>query len=148
MIEFDVRPISAAQARPLRAVILRPGSVPETLVYVGDDEPDALHAGAFVGDRLVGVASVSHRARQGEADPGAWQLRGMATTLDVRGAGCGVTLVSTCIAHVKAHGGTRFWCNARLSAEGFYAKLGLVRCSDEFVTPETGIPHVAMVITL
>jgi len=94
----------------------------------------------------VGVASVSHRARPGEDDPGAWQLRGMATTPDVRGAGYGVALVDACVAHVKAHGGTRFWCNARISAQGFYAKLGLVRCSEEFVPPDIDLPHVVMAV--
>lgn len=144
MSAYDIRPIAASDTRPLRAAILRPGSAPETLIYPGDDEADALHVGAFVGERLVGIASVSHRPPPGESDPGAWQLRGMATTQDMRGTGCGAALVHACIAHVKAHGGTRFWCNARLTAEGFYAKLGLVRCSEEFVTPDTGVPHVVM----
>src|SRR5690606_13479424 len=53
-----IRPISAAETRPLRSLVLRPGAPPETLVYPGDDHPEALHLGAFEGDRLVGIATV------------------------------------------------------------------------------------------
>ncbi|MCH7976219.1 MAG: N-acetyltransferase, partial [Bacteroidetes bacterium] len=48
-----IRAISAAETRPMRSLLLRPGQPPENLVYPGDDHPDAFHGGAFEGERLV-----------------------------------------------------------------------------------------------
>lgn len=56
MAERTVRPISAAATRCLRGTILRPGHPPERLLYTDDDAPDTLHAGAFQGEMLVGIA--------------------------------------------------------------------------------------------
>jgi GNAT superfamily N-acetyltransferase len=137
--DLEVRAISAAATRPLRHAILRPGQAPEQLVYRGDDEPDTLHAGAFRDGALVGIASVA-RAPCPRADfPAPWQLRGMATTPEVRGLGYGRALIMACLSHAAAHGGLTLWCNGRTSAAGFYTALGFTPVGEEFVT-ETG-PH-------
>lgn len=139
MHEREVRAISAAEVRPLRQTILRPGQTPEQLVYPGDDSPESLHAGAFHQGRLVGIASVARNQCPRQAFPGPWQLRGTATTPEVRGLGYGRALLAACIAHVAAHGGQTLWCNGRTSATGFYEALGFTRWGEEFAT-DTG-PH-------
>ena len=53
-----------------------------------------------------------------------WQLRGMATDPAVRGAGAGRALVADGLARVAARGGDLVWCDARVSAAGFYERMG------------------------
>lgn len=135
----DIRPISAAETHLLRHTILRPHQPLEAMVYTNDDDPLTLHAGAFHGGRLVGIASVAPSAcpRFPFAEP--WQLRGMATAPEVRGMGYGRGLIELCLAHIAAHGGRTLWCNGRTSAGGFYQAIGFAQVGAEFVT-ETG-PH-------
>ena len=46
---------------------------------------------------------------------------------------------------MQATGATVLWCNARDSAQDFYAKLGFAVHGDGFVTHDTGLPHHVMV---
>lgn len=135
--------VSAAQVRPLRSVVLRPGVPAEKLVYDGDETPDALHLAAIVGDRIVGIASLAREPAPGRAGADAWRLRGMATLPEVRGRGLGARLLRGCFDHVRRHGGGLLWCNARVVALGFYEKLGLRREGGEFDIPGIG-PHYVM----
>jgi GNAT superfamily N-acetyltransferase len=138
-----VRPVTAAEVRQLRHALLRPFEPPERIVYHGDDAPDTLHAGAFQGDELVGIASVCREAMPGGCDPGSWRLRGMATLPRVRGAGYGRALLDACFAHIRARGGSLLWCNARVVALGFYERLGFVAQGLEFEIHPIG-PHYVM----
>ena len=141
-----IRPISPAQVRELRHSVLRPFEPPEKLVYSGDDEADTLHAGAFFGDTLVGIASVCREPMPGLADRTQWRLRGMATVPGVRGKGYGRALLECCFAHIRAQGGTLLWCNARVAALGFYEHLGFVTQGEEFEIVPIG-PHYVMTRT-
>lgn len=139
MAIHDIRPITAAETRPLRQALLRPHRRLDELVYPGDDAPGSLHAGAFSDGRLVGIASVTPMACPVADLPGPWRLRGMATAPELRGAGYGRALIAHCCEHIVAHGGASLWCNGRVSAAGFYTALGFAIISDVFDT-ETG-PH-------
>ena len=140
-----VRPITAAETRPMRAEILRPGFPAEDLAFAGDDDERTLHVGAFVGDRLVGITSVYEDARP-ESPPGTrgeWRLRGVATAADARRMGIGSALAERCLEHVLAHGGTLLWCNARTPAIPFYEAHGFKRVGHEFDPGGVG-PHYVM----
>jgi GNAT superfamily N-acetyltransferase len=143
MRQLQVRPISAAETRPLRGAILRPNDPPERLIYPDDEQPDSLHAGAFHAGRLVGIATVARAVCPRASFPEPWQLRGMATTPEVRGLGYGRALVELCVAHIAARGGASLWCNGRTTAAGFYTAIGFTAIGKEFVT-ETG-PHFVFV---
>ena len=137
-----IRKVSTEEIRPLRHRILRPGQGFEDTLYPGDDLSDTVHLGAFEGERLVGIASLYREDRSG-GPAGGWRLRGMATDADVRGTGFGAALLRGCVDHVVAEGGSELWCNARLSALGFYRRAGFEVRSDEFDVPGIG-PHVVM----
>ena len=141
--DFEIRPISVADALPLRQKLLRPHQTLENLVHPDDDAPDSLHVGAFLDGQLVGVASVSRSSPPGEVDQNVWQLRSIATVPEMRRAGCGAALACACITHVAAHGGTALWCNGRTSALAFYRALGFQTRGEEFQVPYTG-PHYVM----
>lgn len=76
-----------------------------------------------------------------------WQLRGMATLPEVRGAGSGKGLLEACRRHVQEAGGTLLWCNARVGAQGFYARHGWTTIGERFEIPTAG-PHVRMLLAL
>ena len=72
-----------------------------------------------------------------------WQLRGMATEAAVRGSGAGRLLVIDGLERVTARGGDLVWCDARVSAAGFYERMGFTVVTEEFDKPGIG-PHVGM----
>jgi GNAT superfamily N-acetyltransferase len=142
-----IRPITPRQVRELRHAVLRPFDPPEKLVYAGDDAADTLHAGAFHGEAFVGIASVCREPMPDSSDPGQWRLRGMATVPAVRGRGFGRLLLEQCFDHIRRHGGTLLWCNARVVALGFYEHLGFIAQGEEFEIVPIG-PHYVMTRTL
>jgi GNAT superfamily N-acetyltransferase len=144
--------IPAAATRPLRQVVLRPHQAAEELVFPGDDATDTRHFGAYLDEKLVGVASIYREAPPPAlvmdlTPPGttvnAWRLRGMATLPAVQGQGLGRALLEACIAYTTTQDGELLWCNARTPAVGFYLKLGFVTHGDEFEIPGIG-PHYVM----
>lgn len=143
----QLRRITAEETRPLRQRVLRPHQPPEAMVYPGDDHPDTLHLGAYMGEQQVGVASLYREAPPGEVDPAAWRLRGMAVAPELQGAGFGRALLERCVEHATEQGGTRVWCNARTSAARFYTVMGFAVVGDEFELPGIG-PHHVMVRSL
>jgi GNAT superfamily N-acetyltransferase len=134
------------QVRPettflLRQRVLRAGLDPSTAFFPGDQERSSGHFAAYVDDRVVGVASV---LEQPEPDgPGQWRLRGMAVDPDHQGFGAGAALIERVRDFVERSGGGQIWCNARLTAVGFYDKRGFVRVGEPWDEPGTG-PHVRM----
>ncbi len=139
-----IRTISAAETIAVRWPILRPGFPRETAVFDGDDAPGTLHFGAFDGDALVGVAStyLAPFLAKPEVSP-TWQLRGMATLPEVRGAGFGQALLDACVAAAREKGAALIWCNARTSAAKFYAQHGWQVAGAEFDIATVG-PHFRM----
>lgn len=140
------RAVTAEEIRPLRHRVLRPGQAFSETLYVGDGLVDTVHLAAFDGDRIVGTASLYREARPGGPASG-WRLRGMATDPDVRGRGFGAAVLVASIAHVAAAGGGELWCNARMTAVGFYRRAGFEIVGDEFDVPGIG-PHVVMTLAV
>jgi ribosomal protein S18 acetylase RimI-like enzyme len=148
-----VQSVPAAAVRPLRSLVLRPGQPPEALVYDGDEHPDALHAAVPDGARLAGIATIypepppaAHRGPIPEdafAEGAAFRLRGMATHPEARQRGLGRALLEACFAHARQRGAGYLWCNARISALGFYQRMGMETVGDEFDIPGIG-PHYVM----
>ena len=148
-----IRAISATETITVRWPVLRPGFSRETAVFDGDDAPTTLHFGAFDCEALIGVASIylaPFPSRPDPAMPGelpAWQLRGMATLPEVRGAGFGKALLDACVAAARSKGAALIWCNARTGAAKFYAQRGWQITGEEFDIPTVG-PHSRMWRTL
>jgi len=139
----ETRLIASDETLVLRQRILRPGVGVEGCVFAGDDDTETVHFGAYVGDELVGIASLYTEASPDFEGKRGWRIRGMATDVPVQGKGFGAQMVLACLAHAQSEGGEVLWCNARTSAIGFYAKLGFEVVGEEFEIPEVG-PHVVM----
>jgi GNAT superfamily N-acetyltransferase len=160
MPTLDIRAITAQQTHPLRSLVLRPGKPLSACRWPGDDDPGSFHAGVFVEETLVAIASVIPQAMPDAgpnqlAGPGAdaadavrsFRLRGMATHPQHRGQGLGSALLSYCIERTHQAGGNLLWCNARTPAAEFYRRKGFETVGEEFETPDIG-PHVRMRLDL
>jgi GNAT superfamily N-acetyltransferase len=142
-LSHQVRRLSAQDVIPLRTAVLRPHAPPNTHTFPGDDAPETYHAGVFLEDELVGVASVFQEAPPFAASPFAWRLRGMAVVPQVRRTGYGRVLVQSCLDYIASQKGTLLWCHGRTSALQFYRALGFQTYGEEFDVPISG-PHYVM----
>ncbi len=82
-----------------------------------DEDNDGIHFGAFTEDKLVGVISLFQHGTS-------FQFRKLAVAPDLQKMGIGNSLLSRVEEFAKSEGGTMIWCNARVSAIGFYLKAG------------------------
>ncbi|RYX99043.1 GNAT family N-acetyltransferase, partial [bacterium] len=119
----------------------------DRLVYTGDYYPEAYHAGAFSEGKIIGIATIYRKAKDGENRTDSWQLRGMAVADGFKGKNIGKRLLDSCFEHIKSYGDYHLWCNARVSAQKFYEKMGFKITSEIFEIPDIG-PHYIMEIDL
>ena len=120
------------------------------MVYDGDDEPGTTHFGAFQAEdrqQPIGIVTLSREPMPGDPAADDARLRGMAVAPAAQGAGVGRLLVQRCIDAAARQGAKRLWCNARVSAMGFYEKLGFVTHGDEFEIVPIG-PHFVMSVAV
>ena len=143
----EIRPITAAETLPLRLSVLRPGRPVESAHFAGDDSSGTRHFGAFREGRLLGIASLYAVEMPEHRGVPSFQLRGMATVPEARGAGLGRALVRACVQFARENGARLLWCNARTSASEFYKKLGFQIVGSEFDIPDVG-PHFRMIFPL
>jgi GNAT superfamily N-acetyltransferase len=92
---------------------------PESAMYEMEMDEDnyGYHFGAFRDNDLVGVVSLF----QDGAD---FQFRKFAVAEYAQGTGIGRTLLNYIMDFAVAEGAQRIWCNARVSAIGFYLQFG------------------------
>ena len=141
-----IRRVEAQVVRPLRHEILRPGRPLEASSYDVDADPRTVHLAAYDDTgAVVGCVTLFPEAYDDEEL--AWRLRGMATSPGVRGTGVGSALLRETVAVVTEAGAPLLWCNARESAEGFYARHGFVGVGELFDLPGIG-PHRRMHLRL
>lgn len=136
-----VRRVSADAVIDVRHRVLRQGMPRESAVFEGDDEPTAIHLGAFDSNgTIVGCVSLLRREWKGEP---AWQMRGMAVDESLRKSGVGAALLAEVDRIIAASDFSKQnWCNARLVAKGFYERHGWKVESELFDIPHAGPHHV------
>jgi predicted GNAT family N-acyltransferase len=143
------RSIQPEQTHQLRHQVLRPHQTLAEMTYPHDHDEHTIHFGSFTFETTepVGIVTLALNPVTTLQDAdinAAWQLRGMATRPQARGTGAGKALVTACINHITnhTHPDRTIWCNARLSALGFYECMGFVTLSKEFDIPGIGPHHV------
>ena len=130
--QLKIRSIRAEQTLPLRQQVLWP-DMPVSSSVLADDHA-ALHLGGYWDEQLVCVASVFD-------DKGA-RLRKFATHPDFQGRGIGSAMLTHIIATLNKQGASRFWCDARLSAQTLYQKFGLQPYGEPFA--KQGVMFIRM----
>ncbi len=135
----------AASTFPLRQRVLRAREPIEQLALPGDDDPDTCHMAAMTATgEVVGTANVRREGPPWEPGAeGAWRLRGMATSEELRGRGIGARLLDALLSHIASRDGGFVWCNARVPAVRFYQREGFVIRGEPWADPDLG-PHVSM----
>jgi predicted GNAT family N-acyltransferase len=140
---IQIRTATADEVIALRQAVLRPGLPRAASVYDVDARPTTRHLVAIDGDtRVVGCATIFPEPFAGRTD--AWRLRGMAVAPELRGAGIGRKILAAIDRMMRGRPPVPLlWCNARVSAIGFYQRCGWTIVSGEFDVPGIG-PHVNM----
>lgn len=133
MIKF----IQTDDTLALRSAELRSGLDPQLCRFENDDAPDTFHAGFYLDEQLVGVATFHKQSREGFQGAG-YQLRGMITHREFQGRGIGAQLLNFCVVYLKGQNIDYLWCNAREIAWRFYLGLGFEFISDVFELPNIG----------
>ena len=142
-----VREISARETWPVRHAVLRPGQPLSSCDYDIDSMPGSFHLGVFNGEDLVTIGSfypVPHPELDGTSQ---FRLRGMATLQSQQGRGYGFKLLDEAVSRLRMQSCDMLWCNARVSAAGYYIKFGMQRIGEEFDIPNIG-PHWLMYMRL
>jgi predicted GNAT family N-acyltransferase len=143
---LTIKLVERATVRALQWRVLRGGELPVDSSSIGVDIPGSFSVAAWAADGvLVGAATLIPEPEPDLAadatTSGQWRLRGMATAHEAQGQGVGGAVLAAGLAEVVRQEGRRVWCNARTSALGFYRGHGFTVVGEEFVTPESGIPH-------
>ena len=90
-----------------------------------DEDQEGIHFGAFTNDSLVGIISLFQKNTF-------FQFRKLAVLPEYQKKGIGNSLLNRVEEFAKAEGGTVIWCNARVSAIGFYMKAGYLHTDKLF----------------
>ncbi len=114
MIQQDFEIVDVEDILPFRQAMLWPDK-PISHVKVAGDE-DAIHICLRSNGEIVAAGTFF---RSGETA----QLRKLAVSPQCRGQGIGKALVSFGVDHLAKLGITRLWCDARVTAVGFYEAL-------------------------
>lgn len=130
----------------LRRRILRAGRPDAPVATAQDDDPRSAHFGGLVGERVVVCASFYLSTSPLTPGVAAYQLRFMATDVDVQGRGYGARVLGVAEADLAARGVRELWANARDTALGFYRATGWAAVpGSEHLSAETDLPHTLIV---
>jgi [ribosomal protein S5]-alanine N-acetyltransferase len=140
---IEVRKIATAETYPVRHVVLRPGRPLESCYYPRDDDKGTFHLGAFVDQRLAGVATYLRDDHPELPGRQTYRLRGMAVLDEYQGLGLGRALIEAFYPRLAALDCTLLWFTAREAAVGFYEKQGFTRFGEYYEEPLLG-PHLVM----
>jgi GNAT superfamily N-acetyltransferase len=117
----------------LRRDVLYPGQ--KMFEMEMEEDADGIHFGAFKDDKLAGVVSLFQKG----AD---FQFRKLAVDPSVQNMGIGSSLLEYITLYSRENGGTRIWCNARLTAIKFYLKADFIQTGKLFL--KKGIDYQVM----
>lgn len=120
---LNIEQITPTLTWQLRRDVLYPGRMLWEMEM--DEDEHGIHFGAFTDNKLIGVVSLF-------SDGNNWQFRKLAVDADYQGKGYGKLLLNFITQYVKTEAATRLWCNARLTAIGFYLKSGFTSTGESF----------------
>lgn len=143
---MQIKKLSIEEVLPLRSLVLRENRGIEFSGFAEDQLTETFHLGLVEEGEIVCIASFMPCAHQMFSNTG-WQLRGMATHPGHRGKGLGAAILTHSKSFLLEAKADYLWCNARLSAVGFYQKCGFRVISEEFLIENIG-PHFQMVLEL
>ncbi len=137
--------ITAQDTYQIRQKVLIPDHDLQKAKFENDDDEDiSFHLGAFVGGKLVSVASFYYDRNPLFPDLHQYRLRGMATLQEFQNTGLSSELLKMAFPIIKQNFCTLLWCDARVSAIGFYEKVGFTKLSGDIFEIEDIGQHTLM----
>jgi GNAT superfamily N-acetyltransferase len=133
----DIEQITQELTWKLRQKELYPDLPIEAIKLPEDDL--GIHLGLFYQNKLATVVSLFE-------DNNKLQFRKLATDKKYQRLGLGSKIINYVLNYAKEKHIEKVWCNARLSATGFYEKLGFVKTDEVF--SKGGIDYVIMEIRI
>ena len=145
---YTVTSVGLTDIMQLRVAVLRKGTPATDCNYPEDTYPDVVHFGII--HEGTAIATSSWFMKECPETPGvlAMQLKGMAVTNELQGAGLGSLLIDAGLALANERGATIAWARARDSAMGFYERLGFTSTGEGFIDGPTAMPHHIVVRSL
>lgn len=144
--DFRVERVPPHRLHDLRRRILRADNPEASVADPRDEESTSLHFAGLLGERLVVSASFYPSSSPRDESLMTYQLRYMATDLDVQGRGYGATVMAVAEAELRAEGAQQVWANGRDTALGFYGAMGWdVIEGSEHLSSATRLPHHVIV---
>lgn len=140
-MEIKICRISPEDAINVRHPVLRSEQSRESAMLQNDHDSQTVHFGAFQENNLIACSSIFPDKRV--IGYNNWRLRGMATMPEFQSNGIGTKLLQKCEFYIKSKNGTLIWCNARVTATGFYQNNGFKISGEQFDIPQIG-PHFKM----
>jgi predicted GNAT family N-acyltransferase len=131
--KLEIKNIQASETWNLRHRVMSPNRPFDSIKLPKDDE--GLHFGLFQDDKLISVISLFIKNETA-------QFRKFSTEISEQGKGYGSILLKHIIEESIKQKVKNLWCNARLSALGFYQKFGFEAVSETWM--DNGIEYVKM----
>ncbi|GGE96958.1 GNAT family N-acetyltransferase [Flavobacterium limi] len=133
-----IKEISAKETFIVRHPVLRKGKPVQTCFFDGDDLDTTHHFGLFDSSNLTGIISLFLKSNPIFAENSQSQIRGMAIVESHQKKGFGEALVKHCEEYCISKKIDLIWFNARITAVGFYKKMGYKIQGKPFDIPEIG----------
>lgn len=129
-----IKQVNAAAILTVRQAVLRQGLPIEASIFDKDEDRHTAHFGAFIGDTVIGCASLvrNAHARFSPEFTQIAQLRGMAVLPEHRDGGIGGLLLRAVETKATEDGLEVLWFNARIKAVPFYEKNGYIKEGDAY----------------
>ena len=129
-----IKQVNAAAILTVRQAVLRQGLPIEASIFDKDEDRHTAHFGAFIGDTVIGCASLvrNAHARFSPEFTQIAQLRGMAVLPGHRDSGIGGLLLRAVETKATEDGIEVLWFNARIKAVPFYEKNGYIKEGDAY----------------
>jgi len=138
---YKIEEVSPDVVHPLRHKVLRPHLPLEASCYPSDNDLGAIHFTLKKDDAILSIASLYSELLETMPNKNAYRLRGMATEPSEQRKGFGAIILHGAMDYLKKETDVEIlWCNARVTAFGFYEKMGFTILGDIFDIPNLG-PH-------
>jgi predicted GNAT family N-acyltransferase len=128
-----VKKIQASETWDLRHRVMAPNRPFDSIKLPKDEE--GLHFGLFQEEKLISVISLFSEDEKS-------QFRKFATEISEQNKGYGSILLNHVIEESIKNNVKNLWCNARMTAFGFYGKFGFEAVSETWIDNE--IEYVKM----
>ena len=138
---YKIEKVSPDVVHSLRHKVLRPHLPLEASCYQSDNDLGAIHFTLKMDDTILSIASLYSEPLEAMSNKNAYRLRGMATEPAEQGNGFGAMVLHGAMDYLKKETDVEIlWCNARVTAFGFYEKTGFKILGAIFDIPNLG-PH-------